>query len=247
MSEQTDALAVALAKAQAAMTTVTRDREVEVRTKTGGTYKFKYATLDAIIEHVRKPLSDNGMWFTQTLENGDGKYKLITTLLHSSGQSLRSETPLLVENAGNQAFGSALTYMRRYALSAMLGIAADDDDDANSADGNTITSSKDRKAQNGNGAKVGDHGGAIPDRANWKGPLKITALKQGMTLFGRNLESCEDYDQFIALMADPAVKSILAQCEVDLPEWWAGNGADIKGARFRIEARKKELASLERV
>ena len=131
-----DQLATALAKAQAVITNPARNREVEVRTKTGGSYKFRYATLDAIIDAIRKPLTDNGLWFTQTLENGDGKYRLVTTLLHSSGQSLRSETPLLLQDAGNQAFGSALTYMRRYALTAMLGVAADEDDDGNAADGN---------------------------------------------------------------------------------------------------------------
>jgi hypothetical protein len=130
------ALATALAKAQAGMVNPPRNREVEVKTKSGGSYKFKYATLDAIIDAIRKPLTDNGLWFTQTLENGDGKYRLVTTLLHSSGQSLRSETPLLLQDAGNQAFGSALTYMRRYALTAMLGVAADEDDDGNAADGN---------------------------------------------------------------------------------------------------------------
>lgn len=138
-------LVLALAKAQAALSAAPRNREVEVNTKSGGKYKFKYATLDAIIEHVRKPLTENGLWFTQTLEDAGGRYRLITTLFHSSGQHLSSATPLLVNGGGNQEFGSALTYMRRYALSAILGIAADEDDDANAADGNSITSSQDRK------------------------------------------------------------------------------------------------------
>lgn len=138
-------LVLALAQAQAQLSAAPRNREVEVNTKSGHKYKFKYATLDAIIEHVRKPLTDNGLWFTQTLEDAGGRYRLITTLFHSSGQYLSSATPLLVSGGGNQEFGSALTYMRRYALSAILGIAADEDDDANAADGNSITSSQDRK------------------------------------------------------------------------------------------------------
>lgn len=138
-------LVLALSKAQGQLSAAPRNREVAVKTKTGGEYKFKYATLDAIIEHVRKPLTENGLWFTQTLDEVGGRYKLITTLFHSSGQYLTSATPLLVGGGGNQEFGSALTYMRRYALSAILGIAADEDDDANTADGNSITHSSDRK------------------------------------------------------------------------------------------------------
>ena len=137
----TGKIAAALAKAQSVISNPEKNREVTVKgvTKTGKefNYTFKYTTLDRIIETVRKPLTDNGLWFTQTLENADGgRYKLVTALWHESGQSIRSETPLLVDGATNQAFGSALTYMRRYALAAMLGIASDEDDDANQADGN---------------------------------------------------------------------------------------------------------------
>lgn len=152
-SEQIDKLAEALAKAQAAITSPPRNREVSVKgeTKAGKefTYTFKYATLDGIIDHVRAALTENGLWFTQTLANGDGKYRLVTRLLHSSGQWVAGETPLFVKpnkygEVTNQEFGSALTYMKRYALAAMLGVAADEDDDANAADGNTVESSKDR-------------------------------------------------------------------------------------------------------
>ncbi len=140
-------LIAALAKAQSVMTSPARNREVKVRTKSGGTYSFRYATLDHIIEAIRKPLTENGLWFTQVLESDEGgKYRLITRLLHESGESIESRTPLLVENTGSQAFGSALTYMRRYALTALLGIAADEDDDANTADGHTV----ERSASNGN-------------------------------------------------------------------------------------------------
>lgn len=143
MTDNIDELANALAEAQAKMKSPARNRQVTVKTRTGGSYKFKYATLDAVIDSARAPLCANGLWFVQTLgANPDGKYRLTTTLLHSSGQWISSETPLLVEEAGSQAFGSALTYMRRYALCAMLGIAADEDDDGNAGDGNEATPAK---------------------------------------------------------------------------------------------------------
>lgn len=234
MERSIDQLVAALAKAQAGMKSVTRDREVEVKTDRGG-YKFKYATLDAIIDHVRKPLTDNGLWFTQTLTNGGEKYKLVTTLLHVSGQTLVSETPLLVERTGNQAFGSSLTYMRRYALSAMLGICADDDDDANAADGNTITKREDKPQK-----------AADPKKDFWGGPLSKTDLKEQIRTFHTDLESCDDYDSLTSLLSKS--KSLLNQCAKDQPTWWSTQpGSDVRGLHDRIEDRKEELSLTERV
>lgn len=143
-SEQIDKLAEALAKAQGTMSQPKRNKEVKVKTSGGDGYSFKYATLDAIIEAVKEPLATNGLAFLQILANGDGKYRLVTKLVHSSGQWIASETPILATTGKNQEFGSALTFMKRYALAAMLGVAADEDDDANAADGNTVESSKER-------------------------------------------------------------------------------------------------------
>lgn len=137
-SPDIDKLFGALAKAQGVISNPQRNRSVNVRTRSGDTYSFKYATLDAIIDAVRKPLSENGLWFTQIMRHDwdSRKYTLVTKLVHSSGQWIGTEVPLLVEEAGNQKFGSALTFMRRYSLSALLGIAAEEDDDGNQADGN---------------------------------------------------------------------------------------------------------------
>lgn len=143
-SEQIDQLAAALATAQGQFANPARNREVDIKTQSGSSYKFRYATLDAIMDAVRKPMADNGLSLTHTLSNGDGKYRLVTTLMHKSGQWLESEQPIMTEKPGNQAFGSALTYGRRYAVTALLGICADEDDDANSADGNEVKSTTDR-------------------------------------------------------------------------------------------------------
>lgn len=142
-SAEIGALAEALAKAQGEFVNPSRNREVTVRTKTGGSYKFSYATFDAILDVIRKPLANNGLSFVQGVSEG----KLVTTLMHASGQWLETVTPILVKQDGNdanQALGSAITYAKRYALTAILGVAADEDDDANSADGNTIMEQTDR-------------------------------------------------------------------------------------------------------
>jgi hypothetical protein len=124
-------LVAALAKAQTQFTTVTRDKTVVVQTKTGATYTFKYAPLDTILAAVRGPLSKNGLVLVQTLDDG----ALVTSLLHESGASISGRMALPSTN-DIQGLGSAITYLRRYAIQAVLGIAAEEDDDGNRAAGN---------------------------------------------------------------------------------------------------------------
>ncbi len=148
-SERIDFLVDALALAQNQIKAPERNREVKVTPRNADkpAYSFKYATLDNIIEAVRAPLTGNGLWFTQILKLDEktGQYLLDTRLMHSTGQWIASQTPLIWDGSGgNQQFGSALTFMRRYALTSLLGIAAEEDDDANAADGNTINEAKDR-------------------------------------------------------------------------------------------------------
>jgi ERF superfamily len=147
-SQEIAALVGALSLAQAAIVAPERNRTVNVqpRDQSKPSYSFAYATLNRIIEVIRKPLTDNGLWFTQIMKEDSGTYILDTRLMHSSGQWIACQTPLIWDgNGGNQQFGSALTFMRRYSLTSLLGIAAEEDDDANVADGNTVNAVQDRK------------------------------------------------------------------------------------------------------
>lgn len=133
-------LMTALAKAQGEIEDIERDRTVTVQPRQGSSYSFKYATLSAVIRGIKKALSDNGIARTQvmTFETNDRLYYL-TTSLHYKNQFISSVTPLIVGDVGgNQQLGSALTYMRRYALAALVGVVADEDDDGNAADGNEV-------------------------------------------------------------------------------------------------------------
>src|SRR6202008_4439222 len=58
--------------------------------------------------------------------------------MHLSGQWIKAIHPLFVGEQTSQAFGSGLTFMKRYALCSLVGVAADTDDDANIADGNQV-------------------------------------------------------------------------------------------------------------
>lgn len=97
--------------------------------------KNKYADLQDVIDTIREPLTVNGLAISHEVSGTT----LITKLLHVSGQSLKTEMPLLMGKQDMQGLGSALTYARRYSVSALLGIASDDCDDANGAARGTPT------------------------------------------------------------------------------------------------------------
>jgi len=139
-SENVADLLAALSKAQGEFSNPERNRTVEVRTKSSGTYSFTYATFDAIIEMVRPVLTKHGLAFIQSPETNSGNVLVTTRLGHSSGQWLESDLAVsLGDDDGPQQIGSCITYLKRYSLCSMLGIAAEEDDDGNTASGNSAT------------------------------------------------------------------------------------------------------------
>ena len=130
-------IAFALVRAQGAMENPPRNRAVQVRTQ-AGTYTFRYATLDKITEMTRRVLAENGLCVLQPIVSTDKGPALVTRLLHESGQWMECEILMPPLGSNPQAFGSAVTYLRRYSVSAMLNISADEDDDANRAANNHV-------------------------------------------------------------------------------------------------------------
>ena len=137
-SESTIELAKALAKFQS---------EIKDPSKSGKANYGKYVTLDELLESIRPVLSQNGLSFLQ-FPGGDGQLITITTgLLHSSGEWIESEPfTLKSQKVDPQGAGSAVTYGRRYSLSAFLGVAWDSDDDGHAAS-HAIVSTTERKAE----------------------------------------------------------------------------------------------------
>lgn len=137
-SESTIELAKALAKFQS---------EIKDPSKSGEANYGKYVTLDELLESIRPVLSQNGLSFLQ-FPGGDGQLITITTvLLHSSGEWIESEPfALKSQKVDPQGAGSAVTYGRRYSLSAILGVAWDTDDDGQ-ASSHAIVSTTERKAE----------------------------------------------------------------------------------------------------
>ena len=133
-SRETDKLFAALSKAQAQFKDVKKDAKAEVKgvsKKSGREYSmtYSYATLPAVIEATRQALHDNELFVTQPIVQIKSGWAVETKVVHSSGQFQRSWLPINV-NQPPQALGSMLTYYRRYQLASVLGLAADEDDDA---------------------------------------------------------------------------------------------------------------------
>ncbi len=135
-SEQIDQLAAALAKFQGELEQPKLNSVVKVKTRGGYEYSFKYADLAECKNAAKKPLAANQLAVTQLIEE-DGS--IVTMLLHASGQWISSRTKMPVTEPGAQAMGSAITYAKRYAFCAMLGIVADDDEDGNLSQGNVAS------------------------------------------------------------------------------------------------------------
>ena len=137
-SEQTHDLVAALAKARVDFAPIVRTKTVTVKSDRGS-YHFSYAPLEDILAAVTEALSAHGLVLVSGIDQGaDGGVVLSTRLMHASGQWLESCVHV-GRHAKMQEMGSSLTYARRYAITGLLGISADNDDDANAADGNTVT------------------------------------------------------------------------------------------------------------
>lgn len=120
-------LARALAKAQGAMAKASKDR-------VNPHYRSSYATLASVWDACRDPLSANGLAVVQLVAAADkASVTVETRLLHEGGESVSSSLTMPVAQATAQGVGSAITYARRYALAALVGVAPDDDDDGNEA------------------------------------------------------------------------------------------------------------------
>jgi hypothetical protein len=127
-SPQVNELMTALAKAQGRITNALKDKKNPF-------FKSSYADLSSVWDSCRMPLSDNGLSVIQTIEGSRESLVLVTCLGHSSGQWIKSRMPLFLMKQDPQSLGSALTYGRRYALSAIVGVCADEDDDGEKAMG----------------------------------------------------------------------------------------------------------------
>lgn len=135
-SDSIKELATALSKFQGKVENIGKDAENPY-------FKSKYASLEAIVDAIRAPLAENGLAYSQF---PIGKNKLVTVLMHNSGEFISSTVEMTPKDTSPQAHGSVLTYMRRYSISAIFGLATEEDDDGNSASVSKPTTVKSGKA-----------------------------------------------------------------------------------------------------
>lgn len=129
-------LAKALAAAQAELNDAKKD-------SFNPHFKNKFASLSSVRAELQRVLPKHGLATLQTTTpHGDAGVCVVTWLLHESGEWIRGELFLPVGKKDPQGFGSALSYARRYALAAIVGISSDEDDDAEVAARPTNTNGK---------------------------------------------------------------------------------------------------------
>lgn len=125
-------LAKALAAVQGKISNPSKSRTVTIYPKDGKpSFSYAYADLADILDAVRPALSANGLAVVATLSpdgKGAGGMMLTSRLIHESGESIESTYPIPYGDA--KSIGGAITYGRRYTLSALVGIMAEEDQDA---------------------------------------------------------------------------------------------------------------------
>lgn len=124
MAEETKSLSTLLAEAQAEMPNPKKIREGQK-----GYQKYKYATLDTVVDIIKKPLNSRGIFLTQPCEKAeDGTMRVRTVVMHGS-ESLVLDTKPYEYDIDPQEFGKRETYARRYSLLTAFGLAGEDDTD----------------------------------------------------------------------------------------------------------------------
>jgi len=122
-SDKIDKLTAALCKVQRNLAEADRDAENPVLQR-------RYASLSSVWKAIRKPLGEAGLAVFQLTSGGAGSsVKVTTTLAHTSGQWIEETLELMPEQGTAQSVGMAITYARRYALAAMVGVTATEDEE----------------------------------------------------------------------------------------------------------------------
>lgn len=166
-SETIGKLSDALAKAQAEIKSIGKDSQGNVETKSGVKFKYTYASLGAILEAVRPVLAKHGLSIVQGASDTTNGFNVETWLVHSSGEYIANVVAVPVSKQDAQGVGSALTYGRRYGVSALLALSTDEDDDGEAAVKKPAPKAETKKAEPAKAeADADDH---TPIGTKWDG------------------------------------------------------------------------------
>jgi hypothetical protein len=235
-SDSIGALAGALAKAQIQLVNPDKTMVATIRRDGRGAAEqiFRYAPLSSGLDIVRKTLGQHEIATVQAtaIDHAAGVVNVTTTLAHSSGEWISSDWPVcsLDDMASPQLMGAALTYARRYALFAIVGIAGEDDLDAPDLN-------------------------AAPAKAE-KPPLnRRTGSNGGQKQFGRKADGDAQHhsdnaslkSQLSAVLRDQLVSELQAVSSADAAAIWAHRILPAKNSLNIADARQVENAFQERL
>lgn len=147
-------LAQALCKAQSEM-------KPAQKSATNPFFKSRYADLSDIWEVCKEPLARNGLALLQVPGFEEGQSTIETMLVHSSGQWISGVCLVKPLKTDPQSMGSAITYMRRYSLAALVGVVTDDDD-------GDAASTRENATQGKGGALTGVSRPTTASQADWE-------------------------------------------------------------------------------
>jgi hypothetical protein len=217
-SESVAKIAEAMAAVQAKMQPALKDSDNPF-------FKSKYADLASVSGACRELMGANGIAVIQSPgQCGENQVLLTTRLIHKSGEWLEGTLAIPLPKYDAQAYGSAITYARRYALAAMAGVVTDDDD------GNAATKPSAKAVANDTINNPVPHE-KKPAPEKLAGPItSVTALKTRIKEVVHEINGCGDSVQFEAYLASKEVKAALTQAERDIPQWM--NGGPDMGAQF---------------
>lgn len=220
LSEQTNELFAALSKFQG---------ELDNASKSKQGHGYKYADLAECINIAKAPLAATGLAVSQMLgQSESGKQTLITILTHASGQYMMSEFDLvdatLMGGAGKnpaQVLGSAITYQRRYAYTAIIGMAQQDDDAAScvQVNNNRVNSNNHNKHQGSDVAWSEMAACYVPvnNKPELISQLKSAVINKGYT----QKQSERQYGKPWAEMTEIELKNLIR----DVASWTQNNAA----------------------
>ncbi len=207
MSEPTPQLNAALAKAKAEIPTILANRTVKIPTKTGREISFTYAELEEILPAITPVLSRHGMVVAHQMGFMEGKYCLISTLRHESGEHLESLFLLPSDFNDPKDLGVKISYGRRYNTLCLLDVTVVEPN-SQSCEETKRKVAKEIKQEAGLTTKPtnGNNGSILHDMAGVTPGNKITE-PQAKRLWAIARKECS--------LSDGEVRTILTEFQVE--------------------------------
>lgn len=219
----------AIAAFKANPPTITKNKEIKHNNKVIS----KYADLAQVCKEVIAGLNENGIthrW--ETNQSPEGIVMVTCILTHRLGHSETNTMQAKPDESGAknsiQAIASTNTYLQRYTLLGVCGLAVEgQDDDGQSAAPMKVPAPK----------------GVSDEFENNDGTLSRTGLGNAVRELGKDVDACSDGDELTALLNMPKSQEIISLTQKFLPSWWNGDGGDLIGLGGVIRNAQERLGA----